>query len=155
VEHLFLIVLLLLNGNKEFSQKLIDINDAICMVESQNNPNAIGDKNYQNYSVGLGQIRLETGKWLIRNIIPNNKIKIMLKEELKRIGIKKMLLNKEINRYLGRHYLLWLYQIHNKNWKKAIISYNTGHRASKKIRNSSGLKYYKKVKLFMKIMKKI
>jgi len=141
----FLIFLLLINGNT-FSKDIKQTTKAIQIVESENNPNAIGDTKYYNYSVGLGQIRLKTGVWIINNLVSEGIIKKMLLKDLRRLGIKKILLNPIINTYLTKTYLNWLKKYHKGKLDEAIISYNTGQGAKKYIRNNLGKLYLEKVK---------
>lgn len=140
-----LIIIIAITGNGSFDKKTRDAVSAIQFVESTNNHLAIGDTHLKNFSVGLGQIRLNTGAWIINRLTPEGMIKRMLQAEIKRIGIKAMLLNPTVNTYLSRTYVKWLKRYHGGKIKEAIISYNTGQGAKEKIRNTLGLIYYRKV----------
>jgi len=143
----FLILLIAITGNQSFTKDVRETVKAIQIVESEGNPNILGDLKYKyNYSVGLGQIRIKTGVWTINRLVPDGIIKRMLQKELRKHGIEKLLLNPTINTYLSRVYLKWLKRYHRGQIKEAIISYNTGQRASKKIRNNAGIIYYNKFK---------
>lgn len=133
---------------------LDNILDAQSIVESNNNTYAIGDRKYKyNYSVGKHQIRIKTANWIINNkrIIPSKVIRLTLQYINTKIGTKRLLYISFINRYIAKRYLLWLYYKSNKKWKCAIIAYNTGLNASIKIKNGSGLKYYKKISFYIRL----
>lgn len=144
--HFFLIILIAITGNHTFTKDIRKAVKAIQLVESEGNPNCIGDIKYKyNYSIGLGQIRVKTGFWIIRKLVPKGIIKKILLKELKKQGIKKILLDPTINTYLSRIYLKWLKKYHKGKIKQAIISYNTGQRAKYYVRNTIGMIYYRKV----------
>lgn len=149
--NLILMLVLSFNSSICFNKDIKTYSNAIYIVESNLNPNAIGDKKFKNYSVGLGQIRLKTGIWIIKRIVPKGFIKKMLLKKLKEVGIRKMLLNPKINIYLSRTYLKWLKSYHGGCIKEAIISYNTGQRAKKYTRSTLGNIYLNRVKRALRV----
>jgi len=134
------------------NKKADKVVDAIIKVESGGLSSAIGDSfSKDNYSVGLGQIRLKTGEWVIFNkrIVQSKYQRFFLQAYYNFFGIEKLLLNPNINKFLVKKYILWLRKQHKGNWKNAIISYNTGLNAKKQVRLKWGIIYYNKVSKYL------
>lgn len=151
--NIFLIILIALMGNTSFDKNIKSTIDAIQKVESEGNSHIIGDTfSKYNYSVGLGQIRLKSGVWIINKLVPDGVIKRMLQKEVKRIGVHQLLLDPIVNTYLSRTYFKWLTnKRHKGKIKEAIISYNTGQNAKQTTREKAGMVYYWKV---IKVMRR-
>lgn len=88
---------------------------AIIKVESNYNPNEIMvEKNVNDYSIGLMQLRIDTAQWI-------NKLWSKTRDE-----IKNMLFNPDFNIYSGVKYVIYQTERYNGKIDDIIASYNAG-----------------------------
>ena len=137
-------------NNCEISNNIVN---SIIGVET-NNRSIIGDNHLINdYSVGVGQIRLSTAKWMIDSKIIKGYELELIKDLLKYDNdLTQWLLIEEINKIFIINYLQYICRLKKGDFKQTIIAYNTGPNAKQSVISNAGKRYFNK---FLKIYNKI